>query len=237
MRTAAPKLTEADLCAGFIAVAKEFGWTAYPEFAGFDFVLVRNGIQIGFQAKLRFNAKLIAQITPEMYWSPDRSGPHYRAVLVNEYDGGCNHLCILLGFAYFYRFGDEYPNAKVVLGDDLNSRLPQWADVPLKLPDYIPDVAAGASGPIQLTTWKIGALKVCAIAEMRGWVGKSDFQFAGIDHRRWVAAKWAVLSDGRYIISAPFPAQHPVVYEQIKAEMKEQAAKIIEEQKPKRRRK
>ena len=51
---------ESDLCAAFLASLPE-GWTAYPETAGFDILLGRevDGFQIGIQAKLRLNAKVI----------------------------------------------------------------------------------------------------------------------------------------------------------------------------------
>lgn len=160
------KISETELCAKFIAIANDCGWTAYPEFADFDIVLVRDGLQIGVHAKLRFNATL---------------------------------------------------------------------------PDYVPDVAAGASAPIRLTPWKIGALKVCATMEIRGHVDKLDFKRHGIDRRRWIAARWIVpmpvtvsrskrdstLADDkaiRYVYGPKppvFPLQHPVVYEQIKAEVLE----------------
>src|SRR3990172_5352454 len=78
------KLTEADLCAAFIASAtKGKVWTAYPETAGFDILLSRvaDNTQIGIQAKLRLNAKGLCQILPHDY-TFGISGPDYRAVLV-----------------------------------------------------------------------------------------------------------------------------------------------------------
>ena len=74
--------TEAALCADFITWVKaesgtqrRFGagrspvWTPYAETAGWDILLVAaDGTQIGVQAKLRFNLKVIAQSIPDR-WS------------------------------------------------------------------------------------------------------------------------------------------------------------------------
>lgn len=76
--------TEADLCALFIRALPD-GWTAYPETGGFDIVLVRNsdGFQIGVEAKLRLNAKVILQAAEYVgHRHVDQPGPDCRAVLI-----------------------------------------------------------------------------------------------------------------------------------------------------------
>lgn len=82
-------MTEADLCEAFACDARRDGWIVYPEQGGWDMLLVRHGIQVGIQAKLKANTHVLLQALP------DRSrcrltagpGPHYRAVLVGGYKG------------------------------------------------------------------------------------------------------------------------------------------------------
>ncbi len=85
------------------------------------------------------------------------------------------------------------------------------------MPAYVPDVVAGSSAPIQLTKWKVAALKVLALLHLRGYVVRSDFKSIGIDSRRWIAP------GGGFLDHAPdSEAQHPVVFPQIMAEMAKQ---------------
>ena len=76
------RTNEAALCAAFIeALPKE--WTAYAETAGYDIVLVGpGGVQIGVEAKLTLNAKVLAQIIDGRKYC--RPGPDFRAVLVGR---------------------------------------------------------------------------------------------------------------------------------------------------------
>lgn len=92
------------------------------------------------------------------------------------------------------------------------------------LPEYVPDVVAGAASPVQLTNWKIGALRIMALLERRGYVTREDFKVAGIDHRRWISPRtgWLVARDGRWYAGDALPdfrGQHPVVFERVKADM------------------
>lgn len=75
---------EADLCRLFIDCLPA-GWTAYPETGGFDILLVRNSdhVQIGIEAKLRLNPKVLAQVLEgQSHYAAVHPGPDYRAVLV-----------------------------------------------------------------------------------------------------------------------------------------------------------
>lgn len=72
--------SEAALCDAFIrSVPAE--WIVYPETCGWDIVLVHRegGFQIGVEAKLKLNAKVLVQA---MEPRRDQSGPDFRAVLV-----------------------------------------------------------------------------------------------------------------------------------------------------------
>jgi hypothetical protein len=227
--------SEADMCAQFIS---EIGddWTAYCETAGFDILLVRksDGYQIGIEAKLKFNVNVLTQILEDGWYL--EHGPDYRAILI-PYDASSSLGAITsyIGitvirvsknprWGYNSRFTPNLPNPAK---DNIYLGREEWFDwCPTKrciLPEYIPDVAAGASAPLQLTKWKISAIKIAIILEERGWVARPDFKHVGIDYRRWIAKESGWLKPGEigWVADRPpdFKAQHPKVWEQVRADM------------------
>lgn len=101
----------------------------------------------------------------------------------------------------------------------------------IELPEFVPDVVAGASGPVQLTKWKIGALKIAALLELRGHVTRSDFVWAGIHMSRWTQPPHYWLrkvngSRGAWYAPEPLPfvGQHPQVYPQVLEKVREHLA-------------
>jgi hypothetical protein len=236
---AVPTFTkEADLCAAFLAeVAKDQNWQAYPETAGFDILLVRkaDGLQIGIEAKLSFNLKVVTQVLPSYSsWNAATAGPDHRAVLVprNEVQNGLHTICAWLGITIISL---SAPGTGYRWNSGFNPHLPRlrwdsedwhyWA--PLKrcpLPDYVPDVGAGESAPVQLTEWKIKAIKLAVILEERP-VSRHDFKVLGISASRWLEPTWGWLKrvDGtKTFVAGPrmpdFKAQHPINYAQIAAD-------------------
>lgn len=228
--------SEAAMCQAFVvALPKE--WTAYNETAGWDILLVRavDGFQIGIEAKLRLGLEVINQAI-EDHWGYHRErGPDCRAVLVPEGSGpaGLTEICAYIGITvirmrpapprgvWHSRFEPSLPDSKG-RGEHPAGHL--WYELcPTarhKLPEYVPDVAAGASAPVQLTDWKIRAIKVAIILDRREFVTRADFRVLGLDHRRWLAQEWLRPREGVWIRGAmpDFRAQHPVVYEQIAAD-------------------
>lgn len=243
-----PFATEADLCAAFIA---DIGpnWTAYPETAGWDMLLIRkaDGFQIGVQAKLRLNAHVISQALESWGSSADRPGPDCRALLVPGVDGrlttgaeGFTTICEYIGLhvirAWSPGAARPYQPAWGRSGRCFHPALPgepgdsekwhEWA--PLKrhaLPEYVPDVPAGASAPRQLSRWKIKAIKISVVLENRGYVTRADFRHIQLDHRRFLTSGlgWLIPDEksGGYVRTKLWPnmkTQHPRAYDQIAAD-------------------
>lgn len=241
--------TEADLCAEFIAWVKsesgttKYGrttpvWTPYAETAGWDILLVaEDGTQIGVQAKLKFNMKVLMQSVPESWQHWHDRGPDYRAVLVPERDSGHDNLCAALGLVMFAVNGRQFPGRQTDFAPSLEmeNRYGEgwhyWSPKErCKLPEFVPDVIAGASGPVQLTKWKIAALRVVATLEVKGFVTRQDFKTYGVDPRRWTGPGGWLKSGpvpGQYLRgdSLDFDKQHPSVYAQVLAEVQEKLSR------------
>lgn len=241
-----PFATEAALCARFIAAVGD-DWISYPETSSWDILLVRkaDGFQIGIQAKLRFNTDVINQALDEYgAYHADRMAPDCRAVLVPaDQGGGFERICKYIGLTII-RVTDAESQKKMggwgyraLSRNIFEPALPklgeshinvqnwfEWAPTHRhRLPEYVPDVVAGSPSPVQLTDWKIAAIKIAVILDRRGFVSRSDFKHINIDHRRWLpsGAGWLVLAGGVYRKSMGFPdfkAQHPRVYDEIAAD-------------------
>lgn len=246
--------TEAELCATFIGQLPK-GWTAYPETAGFDIVLVRDadGVQIGVEAKLSLNAKVLLQVVEHYDGYSQGRGPDFGAALVPYGRAGAEMSALARrlqvtviemkskeayitlrnpsygGFRFIDRHVKKFEPDLPAL-DDRWCRF--WFDQmpmqPLDLPEYVPDVAAGASGPSQLSEWKIKAIKLCILLERRGYVTIADFSHLHLHRQRWLQNRWldlrvveGCLSRGQYV-KGPWlkdlRAAHPVNYGQIEAD-------------------
>lgn len=204
---------ETDLCAEFIKlVPKE--WTVYPETGGFDILLVRNtdGFQIGIEAKLRLNAKVVCQAAEGYgYRYVDSAGPDCRAVLVSGYGSSdLSGVCQLIGIEVIRLTVEERSYHRRKEDGDLEffttqvmkfyPELPgadrhgygygsSWQECfPLKriqLPDYVPDTIAGDSCPITLTSWKIDAIKLAVLLGKTGFLTRKDFKALRVSISRW----------------------------------------------------
>lgn len=238
-KKAKPFTTEVDLCKAFLAAVPTKDWTAYAETAGWDILLVRaDGAQVGIQAKLRLNADVVSQAIEDGYsYRVTAPGPDFRAVLVPDSDaGGFDRIAAYIGFTIIrMRVVSEaerkwwgYPRAPAFSPGLPNDRYSDhnWYECfpskRCKLPEYVPDVDAGAPSPVQLTEWKIGALKLQATLEAHGYVTREDFKHLHIDHRRWTAVGgWLRRCHCGLGFFSPnglgFDKQHPRVYAEIKA--------------------
>lgn len=233
-------LSESDLCAAFIKHLPD-GWIAYQEWAGWDILLVRkvDGAQVGIEAKMTLNAKVIDQAAES--YDAMQPGPDFRAILVpHGVSGTLLDVCRLIGITVIAMKSDEQLSHWRYRHDaPFRPELPsveqyhyywqeKWFDrCPAErhaLPDYVPDVVAGKPSPVQLTTWKIKAIKVAITLEQRGYVCRSDFKHLGISITQWTQplTGWLVPGPVRGAwVSGRLPnfkEQHPVNYQQIAAD-------------------
>lgn len=242
--------TEAALCADFIEWVKrgdrfrrddDVTWTPYAETAGWDILLVAgDGTQIGIQAKLKFSLKVIDQTIPDAWDHWHERGPDFRAILLPDADSGPEKVCGALGIVHFRPtygcrlYGEAVTQFSPALDPAARYGGAGWhywaPGKRCELPEFVPDVQAGASGPVQLTKWKIAALRIVATLEVRGHVTRQDFKAHGIDPRRWTGpGGWLVprserMQDAGQYIRGPgldFDRQHPSVYAQVLAEIRE----------------
>lgn len=236
---AKPFATEADLCTAFIAVIPK-GWTAYAETGGWDILLVHDdGTQLGIEAKLTLNAVVLAQACDGLtgYWT--REAPDYRAVLVpaGKAVAGVGVLAGILGItiinlrttsAGFGRqaFAPLLPDPKA---SNEGNWKPFWPERRHALPSIVPDVSAGTAAPVQLTEWKIKALKIMALLERHGAVSRADFRHLRIDASRWTQF-WLRGTPAGYAIcdaTPRFDRQHPKAYAEVVATMAEWAPRAL----------
>ena len=222
---------EVDLCSTFLGLVPE-GWLVYAETGGFDILLVRkeDGFQIGVQAKLRLNAKVLCQALETGGASAVTDpNPDCRAVLVPKAAVGADmaRLCTHLGLTILVldpgratRLSPDLPRLK----QDGEGRVwfEQGPSRRIPLPDLVPDVIAGASAPRRLTAWKIKAMRIALTLEREGRVVREDFKHHKVDIRRWIApgSRWLVRNGDGWSRGPGLPdfqAQHPRNWSQIAA--------------------
>lgn len=210
--------SEAMLCSSFAAAAGEQDWTVYPETSGWDLLLVKGEVQIGIEAKLRPSLHLLAQAYERAGLdepSCRKRGPNYVGLLVPERDGELEMLARGFGFGVItpdvrgawssQRAGCmEEVEARRVTWPDLDKRISHWQpqhfEKPAWLPPVVPTVAAGVPSPICLTEWKVRALRLLALLEVRGWVTIADLRHYGLAPSWWYH-RWLVPGEvkGRWV--------------------------------------
>jgi hypothetical protein len=214
------------------------GWTAYHETAGWDLLLVSDsGLQIGVEAKLSLNAKVLSQALPSG-WRAD-TGPDYRVALVPA-DSCAAHMQELaghLGVTVITVRDVRYDNAKeprwrfdphqlpTQRGEDWSDRgwFPWLPSKQCQLPEYVPDVCGGHAAPVALTEWKIKAIKLLILLERNGVVHRSDMRALGISPTRWTERSFGYLeaTPSGYVRCSATPdlkSQHPRNWNEIDAD-------------------
>ena len=225
--------TEAEMVADFVERVKSARanpWTVYPETAGWDLLLAhKDGYQLGVEAKLSLNAKVIDQALSGLGRHWHDTGPDYRAVLVpsGKVQLHLGRICSAIGIGVIAAKKERFwspnlPNQEFDWRD-----WPNWCPARrCALPDYIPDVEAGHSAPVMLTKWKIMAIKLSIILERRGYVTRADMKSLGISPTRWTDHWNGFLARDphrkAYVRSERTPdlrSQHPINWSQIEADI------------------
>lgn len=216
------KISEAELCSQFIEYATKKGWKAYPEQNGWDFLLFGSGIQVGVQAKLTLNTKVLEQAIPKVF--DGVTGPDFRAILVPE--NTAPTICSNLGIVVFTPI-KQLPR-QMTSCDEISLRLRDelrwYPEKRYPQPEYESGSVAGSPCPVTLTDWKIKALKIIARCEVRGYVTSKDFKQLNISPTMWLYSnrKWLKpLGDGKFGIGkVDFHLTHPAAYAKILYETK-----------------
>lgn len=217
-------------------------WVIYHETAGWDLLLVdpETGVQVGLEAKLTVNAKVIAQALPDAEIF-DPGGPDYRGILVP--DSGlqldmrsiAGHLGLtIVSVTRSHVWADRYElrvkphnlpdeGCRSSYGFGVRDWFPWCPTTRCKLPDYLPDVRGGKAAPVMLTEWKVKAIKLLIILERRGFVTRADMRHLSISPTRWTAALHGFLvpGEGGYVRGKRTPdlkRQHPENWVQIEAD-------------------
>lgn len=229
--------TERDLVETFLQVIDTDVWQPYAETGGFDLLLSRkfDGFQIGIEAKLTLNTKVITQAA-NLAVSPrqiNSEGPDCRAVLVpwqrsrreqGDYQALLHALQIVV-LRIGGRTARPWLSQSLPVAPETGSGWPEHFPASrITLPDYIPDVAAGVASPIRLTAWKIKAIKIVVLLRHRGYLVREDFRRLQVSPSTWTQRGWIVPGPirGRWIEGSGIPdfkAQHPVNFDQIAANM------------------
>ncbi len=180
--------SEHEMCAHFIQkLPKE--WIAYPEWANWDILLVRktDGFQVGIEAKLRLNAKVISQAAETAY-QIDRQGPDCRAILIPkgsnlDFQPVCNILSLQIieiesetskSLSTVNWFRPKLPNPdRASPAGNFKEFYPTER---VELPEIIPVAQAGKPAPIKLTPWKIKAIKLDILLKKHGRVTRKLFK-------------------------------------------------------------
>lgn len=242
--------TEAALVEAFLEALRNdrsARFEVYPETGGFDLLLseAETEIQVGIEAKLTLNAKVLSQALPYSEYC-EQTGPDYRAVLVPA--GGVQRdlapLANLVGLTIIsvynqhpysprphWAMTQRLPNGYERGGWSLKGWHPWLPIQRIKLPDYVPDVRAGVAAPIQLTEWKVKAIKLMIVLDRRGFVTRRDMKALGISATRWTDRYngFLIPGDKGYIRCHRTPdlkAQHPTNWTQIEADLDQWAGPL-----------
>lgn len=211
-------------------------WTAYHEWAEWDLLMVHDsGAQVGIEAKMTLNAKVLDQALPYMghHWD---EGPDFRAVLVareglqNHLENIANHIGIVIIRASGQAPSEWSPKGRYNFNPTLPDfnfsyscrEWPAWYPARRhRLPDYVPDVTGGRAAPVKLTPWKISAIKLLILLEKRGFVTRADMKKLEISPTVWTQTYLARGAPGCYVrcrYTPDFRAEHPKNFAEIEAD-------------------
>jgi hypothetical protein len=234
--------TEAELCAAFIEAVPK-GWIAYPETQGFDILLVhQDGAQIGIEAKLILNTKVLVQVAQDRDSSYHGGRPDFRACLVGRSVAETAALAKIIGVTVLELRASHSRSGKYSIfpvglpemraykaGDYWYGGQGPWHDEApaerLTLPEYVPHVVAGRPAPIKLSGWTIAAMKACILAARLGYLTRQHFVELRLSPSRWFDGYWMIKGEtrGQWVPGPSFPTdrfknQHPITWAEIEAD-------------------
>lgn len=180
--------SEKEMCDVLIKAAQKSGFTSYPEQGGWDIVLVRNKVQVGIQAKLRPNLKVVSQAISSF---EGREKPHYAAIAVgNIKRDESADLCYVA-------------NKCGIVVINMSNHVNEWlagnkgrnwiwseeggfvkfarkyrikSDSRIWLPEFVPDLEAGIKSPKTVSKFMVIAIKVQEECEKKGWICVDDIR-------------------------------------------------------------
>ena len=234
--------SEKELVDTFRQLVDPDDWQIYPETGNFDLLLSRraDGFQIGVEAKLKLNAKVVCQAA-DLTRNPMNPGPDCRAVLIPWTKGRTEfHTLLEVLQIVVVRVGGRSgrPWLSCALPRlEARSSTKEWPEhfpaARLELPDYIPDVEAGVKGPTKLTHWKIKAIKLVILLRNRGYLVRKDFQRFDCSPSTWTQRGWLVPGPvrGQWVEGQGIPdfeKQHPLNFKQIASDFDRWNARDLE---------
>jgi len=181
--------TEGELCDAFADAARKDRWEVYPECAGWDLLLVRDGLHYGIEAKLRCNLEVVAQVLGHLRHDPY---PHHVGVLVPKSTTALADVCRQL------RINIECPPRPLWAGHHVSwqvDRALHWERTPktvIELPPVPQMTGGGRPNPRTLSPWRIAALRLIIQLRRRGFLTSADFKAAGVNIQRWRDGRWVV---------------------------------------------
>lgn len=187
---------EQALCYDFIIEAIEAGWRVYPEYpdSEFDMLLVAEkgcstqgvevGTQIGIQAKMKLNPKLMEQMVNSVK-RPDWRGPDYVVALVpgaprTPAEKGLESILLALGHGLFYVYSyfeshDQERNKRRRNLETMAFFGKKRHDRRIELPEINVWVEPGIPSPVSFSGWRIKDVKRILELEKLGTFTRSEF--------------------------------------------------------------
>lgn len=182
---------EKDLCDDFIYFIKKSSWKVYAEQNNWDMIIVRGKIQVGVQAKLIANNKVLIQTLPKLPYTG--IGPTYRIALIAGFTGRTPRARfetrkIFYSMARHFRVIviDMSCRNKLMTGWDwnlgykggkrnLNLKHYNWRPSELEwVPPFIPNFPAGVPSPKHVSKWNLSMLDLRELELERGWICLED---------------------------------------------------------------
>lgn len=177
--------SEAQLCDAFVEYVKGFGWQVYPEHGGFDMLLVKDGVQVGVEAKLRCNLEVVSQALNSLRYRSAGACPNYIGILVPKISGALRTVCRELHL-HTWDHRCMFPKYSMPAEDlGLRSAWESESESRVWLPEVAVQGSAGRPSPKAMSGWRIKALKICILFKRKGYLTRLDIIKGGCAPTRW----------------------------------------------------